>query len=129
MVSLLPTSCQVFNVEIFFILLLLLNKRHTVFLFVLLLYPGLQEKEGHPISMDRCPTIPNKSTSGGMCFYINEQYCNTIVVREQLAPLILDCCPFPSTLTTYPRNFLSCFTRLACVYISTQVPMQKPPLA
>jgi ribosome assembly protein 1 len=39
---------------------------------------------GYPVRMDRSPLITNKSRGGGVCFYINERYCNTVVVREKI---------------------------------------------
>ena len=39
---------------------------------------------GYPVRMDRSPLIANKSRGGGVCIYINERYCNIVVVREKI---------------------------------------------
>lgn len=37
-----------------------------------------------PIRMARSPRITNKNTGGGVCFCINERYCNALVVWEKI---------------------------------------------
>ncbi|KAL6459404.1 hypothetical protein MHYP_G00328760 [Metynnis hypsauchen] len=37
-----------------------------------------------PFRLDRSPEITNKHRGGGVCFYVNQRYCNTVVVRERM---------------------------------------------
>lgn len=39
---------------------------------------------GSPIRMDRSSEITGKNQGGGVCFYVNEWYCNTVVIREKI---------------------------------------------
>ncbi len=38
---------------------------------------------GNPIS-DRDSAVTRKSLGGGLCLYVNKNWCNTVVVRETL---------------------------------------------
>ncbi len=39
---------------------------------------------GAPLRLDRDPTVTGKSLGGGLCLYVNKNWCNTAVVRESL---------------------------------------------
>jgi len=39
---------------------------------------------GVPIRLDRDAAATGKSSAGGVCLYINERWCKTVIVREKL---------------------------------------------
>ena len=54
---------------------------------------------GSPFRLDRSADIANKRHGGGVCFYIDKRYCNTIIVRESI------CTPDIELLTTSLRPY------------------------
>ncbi|KAK0131527.1 hypothetical protein N1851_033782 [Merluccius polli] len=71
---------------------------------------------GYPVRMDRSPLITNKSRGGGVCFYINERYCNTVVVREKICTPDLELLSISIRPFYLPREFPQLFFTL--VYIN-----------
>ncbi|KAK0146639.1 hypothetical protein N1851_014036 [Merluccius polli] len=62
---------------------------------------------GHPIRMDRNPT--NKAKGGGVCFYVNERNCNTVVVRERICTTDLKLLSISLRPHYLPREFSQLF--------------------
>ena len=71
---------------------------------------------GAPIRLDRNKVDTGKEQGGGVCFYVNKKWRNTVFVREALCRLTLSCCQSHSAHSTFPGNFPSCFSRL-CTFI------------
>lgn len=72
---------------------------------------------GIPIRLDRSPEITGKSRGGGgVCFYVNERFCNTVKVRERM------CTTDPELLTIslrpfyLPREFQQLFYTLVYIH-------------
>lgn len=72
---------------------------------------------GGPIRLDRDPEVTRKSRGGGVCFFVNQKYCNTVVIRETICTediVLLSISLHPFYL---PREFQQLFYTL--VYIHT----------
>uniref|UniRef100_A0AAV2IZI4 Uncharacterized protein n=1 Tax=Knipowitschia caucasica TaxID=637954 RepID=A0AAV2IZI4_KNICA len=54
---------------------------------------------GAPYRLDRDQEITGKSRGGGVCLYVNERYCKTVVVREKI------CTPHVELLSLSLRPF------------------------
>jgi len=71
---------------------------------------------GRPIRLDRSSAITGKSTGGGVCFYINEQYCNTVVVREKMCTPDLELLTISLRPYYLPREFPQLFFTLVYIH-------------
>ena len=70
---------------------------------------------GEPVRMDRSPIITNKESGGGVCFYVNERYCNTVVIREKICTPDIELLSISLRPFYLPREFPQLFYTL--VYI------------
>ena len=69
-----------------------------------------------PIRLDRSPEITNKSRGGGVCFYVNQRYCKTIMVREKICTPDIELLTISLRPFYLPREFQQLFFTL--VYIN-----------
>ncbi|KAF7654597.1 hypothetical protein LDENG_00067410 [Lucifuga dentata] len=73
------------------------------------------------VQMDRSPHITNKTTGGGVCFYINERYCNTVVVREKICTPDLELLSISLRPFYLPREFPQLFFTLVYIHSRANV--------
>ncbi|KAF7644094.1 hypothetical protein LDENG_00228000 [Lucifuga dentata] len=76
---------------------------------------------GLPVRMDRSPHITNKTTGGGVCFYINERYCNTVVVREKICTPDLELLSISLHPFYLPREFPQLSFTLVYIHLRANV--------
>jgi hypothetical protein len=71
---------------------------------------------GYPIRLDRSQEITRKSTGGGVCFYVNERYCNTVVVREKVCTPDIELLSISLRPHYLPREFPQLFFTLVYIH-------------
>ncbi|KAK0141137.1 hypothetical protein N1851_021878 [Merluccius polli] len=60
---------------------------------------------GSSICMDRSREITGKSRGGGVCFYVNQAYCNTVVIREKICTTDMELLSISLRPFYLPREF------------------------
>lgn len=71
---------------------------------------------GSPIRTDRSPEITGKSRGGGVCFYVNQRYCNTVVIRERICTADVELLSISLRLFYLPREFQQLFFTLVYIH-------------
>lgn len=71
---------------------------------------------GEPYRLDRDPTVMGKLLGGGLCLYVNKNWCNTVVVRETLCTPDIELYLYLYEPITYQGSSLS---YLSLIYIFT----------
>ena len=71
---------------------------------------------GIPIRQDQSPEITRKSRVGGVCFYVNERYCNTVKVRERICTTDLELLMISLRPFYLPREFQQLFYTLVYIH-------------
>ena len=70
------------------------------------------DRFGAPIRLDRNKVDTGKEQGGGVCFYVNKKWCNTVFVREALCMPDIELLSISLHPFYLPRNSPSCFSRL-----------------
>ncbi len=76
---------------------------------------------GALLPLDKDPTVMGKSLGGGLCLYVNKNWCNTAMVREAL------CSPYTELLSVslhpfyVPREFPQIFITLVYIHLKANV--------
>lgn len=76
---------------------------------------------GHPVRLDRSPLITNKSKGGGVCFYINERYYYTVVVREKICNTDIELLSISLHSLCLPTEFPHLFFSLVYIHSRADV--------
>lgn len=73
--------------------------------------------------LDRDPTVMGKSLGGGLCLYVNKDWCNTVVIRETLCTHDIEL--LSGFLRPYylPREFPQLFVTLVYIHPKANVDM------
>lgn len=71
---------------------------------------------GSPIRLDRSSETTGKSRGGGVCFYINERYCNIITVREKICTADIELLSISLRPFYLPREFQQLFYTLVYIH-------------
>ncbi len=68
---------------------------------------------GEPLWVDREPTVTKKTLGGGLCLYVNKNWCNTAMVREAL------CSPYIELLSVslHPFYLLRKFPQIFITFV------------
>ncbi|KAK7884958.1 hypothetical protein WMY93_028081 [Mugilogobius chulae] len=70
---------------------------------------------GEPLRLDRDPAVTGKSLGGGVCLYVNKNWCKTVVVRETLCTPDIELLSVSLRPYYLPREFPQLF--VSVVYI------------
>lgn len=71
---------------------------------------------GSPICTDRSPGITGKSRGGGVCFYVNQRYCNTVAIREKICTADVELLSISLRPFYLPRKFQQLFHTLGYIF-------------
>lgn len=76
---------------------------------------------GAPVRLDRDTDATGKSQGGGVCVYINQQWCNNVTIRESICTanielLSVSVCPF-----YLPREFPQLFVTVVYIHPKANV--------
>lgn len=71
---------------------------------------------GAPLRLDRSPEITKKQRGGGVCCYINERYCNTVVVRERICTPDIELLSISLRPHYLPREFQQLFFTIVYIH-------------
>ena len=71
---------------------------------------------GAPFRLDRSPEITNKRRGGGVCFYVNQRYCNTVVVRERICTPDIELLTISLRPFYLPREFQQLFFTIVYIH-------------
>ena len=75
----------------------------------------MTEGFGAPIRLDRGAAATGKSSGGGVCLYINQRWCKSVIVREKLCTADLELLSVSLRPPYLPREFPQIF--MTVVYI------------
>ena len=71
---------------------------------------------GSPIRLDRSPETTGKSRGGGVCFYVNKRYCNTVKIRERICTADLELLSISLRPFYLPREFQQLFYTVVYIH-------------
>lgn len=71
---------------------------------------------GMPFRLDRNKATTGKSTGVGVCFYINEHWCKSVIVREKLCTADLELLSVSLRPHYLPQEFLQLFVTLVYIH-------------
>ena len=71
---------------------------------------------GSPFRLDRSTAITNKQRGGGVCFYVNKRYCNTVVIREKLCTPDIELLTISLRPHYLPREFQQLFFTIVYIH-------------
>jgi hypothetical protein len=71
---------------------------------------------GSPIRLDRDPTTTGKSTGGGVCVYINKNWCKDYIVRDRVCNEDIELLSLSLRPFYLPREFGHIFLTLAYIH-------------
>lgn len=71
---------------------------------------------GIPLRTDRDPVITGKSQGGGVCLYINERWCNSVIVRESLCTQDIELLSVSLRPFYLPREFPQIFVTVVYIH-------------
>ena len=78
---------------------------------------------GVPYRLDRDPAVTGKSLGGGLCLYVNNSWCNTVVVRESLCTSDIELLSVSLRPFYLPREFPQLFVTLVYIHPKANVDM------
>ena len=76
---------------------------------------------GVPFRMDRDPAVTGKSLGGGLCLYVNKEWCSTIVIRESLCTPDIELLSVSLHPFFLPREFPQLFVTLVYIHPKANV--------
>ncbi len=71
---------------------------------------------GEPVRLDRDPTVTGKSLGGGLCLFVNKNWCNSVVVRESLCSPDIELLSVSLRPFYLPREFPQLFVTLVYIH-------------
>lgn len=78
---------------------------------------------GEPYRLDRDPTVTGKSLGGGLCLYVNKNWCNQVVVRDTLCTPDIELLSVSLRPHYLPREFPQLFVTLIYIHPKANVDM------
>lgn len=74
---------------------------------------------GSPIRMNRSLEITGKSRGGGICLYVNQRYCNDVVIREKICTTDVELLTISLRPFYLPCEFQQLFYTLVYIHPET----------
>ena len=71
---------------------------------------------GAPVRLDRNKVDTGKEQGGGVCFYVNKKWCNTVLVREALCTPDIELLSISLRPFYLPREFPQLFFTLVYIH-------------
>jgi hypothetical protein len=76
---------------------------------------------GDPIRLDRETEVTGKTQGGGVCFYVNKQYCSAVTVRERICTSDIELLSVSLHPFYLPREFPQIFLTAVYIYIQRRM--------
>lgn len=76
---------------------------------------------GHSVRLGCSPLLTNKSKGGGVCFYMNERYYNTVVVLERICSTDIELLSISLHSSCLPKEFPHLFFSLVYIHLRADV--------
>lgn len=71
---------------------------------------------GTPFRTDRCPLVTGKKQGGGVCLYINQDWCRSVTVRESVCTKDLELLSVSLRPKYMPREFPQLFVTVVYIH-------------
>lgn len=71
---------------------------------------------GCPVRLDRSRETTGKKRGGGVCFYVNQRYCNSVTIRERICTTDIELLSISLRPYYLPREFQQLFFTLVYIH-------------